>query len=156
MDNKIKHTFNIIELESNREINWERVLTEILNAFDCTTGSIHLLNEANNTLHIKAHKGIPDFLLPKMNVIPVGKGMAGVAAQRLEPVQICNLQTDDSGIARPSAKDTKVEGAMTAPILLGGKLYGTLGIAKSVPYDFTDEETSLLMKIGEAIARKVA
>lgn len=155
MENKIENIQKIIELENSKSINWDRLLSEILNAFECTTGSIHLLNETSNTLHIKAHKGIPDFLLPKMNVIPVGKGMAGVAAQRLEPVQICNLQTDDSGIARPSAKDTKVEGAMTAPIMLNGKLYGTLGIAKSVPYDFTDEETNLLMKLGESIAKKL-
>ncbi len=81
--------------------------------------------------------------------------MAGVAAQRLEPVQICNLQTDDSGIARPSAKDTKVEGAMTAPMLYEGKLYGTLGIAKSEPYDFTDEETAALMEVGGELLKKL-
>lgn len=155
MDNKIQSVQKIIELENNDDINWERVLSETLKAFDCSTGSIHVIDASSDTLHIKAHKGIPDFLLPKMTVIPVGKGMAGVAAQRLEPVQICNLQTDDSGIARPSAKDTKVEGAMTAPMMLNGKLFGTLGIAKSVPYDFTDEETSMLMEVGEALAKKI-
>ena len=81
--------------------------------------------------------------------------MAGVAAERRQPVQICNLQTDESGVARPSARDTKVEGSMAAPMMLDGALYGTLGIAKPVPYDFTDEETEALMEIGKALARKL-
>src|SRR5690606_9933848 len=94
-----------------------------------------------------------EFLLPKMSVIPIGKGMAGIAAERRQPVEMCNLQTDDSGVARPAAKETKVEGSIAAPMMLDGKLFGTLGIAKPVPYDFTQEENEALMRIGEAISR---
>lgn len=54
--------------------------------------------------------------------------MAGMAAQKLETEQIYHLKTDDSGIANPSAKDKKVEGAMTGPILHQGKLYGSFEI----------------------------
>lgn len=156
MTDQIKNVLTVLDTEGGTEIEWERLLSETLRAFDCTTGSIHILDPATENLNIKASHGIPDFLLPKMNVIPIGKGMAGVAAQRQEPVQMCNLQTDDSGIARPSAKETKVEGAIAAPMIYNGKLYGTLGVAKSVPYDFTDQETDELMKIGERIASKLA
>lgn len=89
-----------------------------------------------------------------MSTIPVGKGMAGIAAERMEAVQVCNLQTDDSGVVRPGAKDTKVEGAITAPMIVEGKLYGTLGIAKKDPYEFNDKETKALMRIASAIAQK--
>jgi L-methionine (R)-S-oxide reductase len=106
-------------------------------------------------LYLKAYQGIPEFLLPKMTVIPIGKGMAGVAAERQQPVQICNLQTDESGVARPSAKETKVEGSITVPMMLNGRLHGILGIAKPVPYEFTSEEEETLMEIGEAISRKI-
>ncbi|MDQ3392907.1 MAG: GAF domain-containing protein [Bacteroidota bacterium] len=152
MPESIQHILKILEVEGTSSINWDRILSETLKTFECTTGSIHALDPLNNTLHIKASQGIPEFLLLKMSLIPVGKGMAGVAALRLEPVQMCNLQTDDSGIARPSAKETKVEGAIAAPIMFEGKLYGTLGIAKSIPYDFTEDEINSLMKIGERIA----
>jgi putative methionine-R-sulfoxide reductase with GAF domain len=135
--------------------DWSQLLTDILAAFDCSTGTIHTLDRSTNLLHLKAYEGIPEFLLPKMTVIPVGKGMAGVAAERRQPVQICNLQTDESGVARPSARDTKVEGSMAAPMMLDGELYGTLGIAKSVPYDFSDEETDALMEIGKALSQKL-
>ena len=55
-------------------------------------------------------------------------------------------------MARPAAKETKVEGSIAVPMLLNGKLYGTLGIAKPVPYDFTKEEVSDLLNIGEKIS----
>jgi L-methionine (R)-S-oxide reductase len=139
----------------NTPLDWNRLLTEILAAFDCSTGTIHTLGLNTRLLHLQAYQGIPEFLLPKMTIIPIGKGMAGVAAERQRPVQICNLQTDESGVARPSAKETKVEGSITVPMMLNGELYGTLGIAKPVPYEFTPEEEDTLMEIGEAISRRI-
>jgi len=139
--------------EKSSSLDFQRLLTDIIAAFDCSTGTIHTLNDESHLLELKAQQGIPDFLLPKMSVIPIGKGMAGIAAERRKPVEMCNLQTDDSGVARPAAKDTKVEGSIAAPMMLDGKLYGTLGIAKPVPYDFTPEENESLMQIGKEISR---
>jgi L-methionine (R)-S-oxide reductase len=136
-------------------IDWNRLLAEILAAFDCSTGTIHTLDQDSQLLHLKAYQGIPEFLLPKMTVIPIGKGMAGVAAKRKQPVQICNLQTDGQGVAKPSAKETQVKGSITVPLILNGQLYGTLGIAKPVSYEFTPKEQETLMEIGEAISRKI-
>ncbi len=135
--------------------DWQHLLRTVLETFDCTTGTIHVLDPVKNLLILKAYQGIPEFLLPKMNEIPIGKGMAGIAAQRKQPVQICNLQTDESGVARPSAKETKVEGSMTAPMLYQDRLCGTLGIAKPVPYEFTPGEESALMEVGRRIAEKL-
>ncbi len=154
MTSDTKPIFDILADEGSA-IYWNRLLTEILAAFDCSTGTIHTLDQDSQLLHLKAYQGIPEFLLSKMTVIPIGKGMAGVAAERKRPVQICNLQTDESGVARPSAKETKVEGSITVPLMLNGRLHGTLGIAKSVPYEFTPEEENTLMEIGEAISRKI-
>jgi len=81
--------------------------------------------------------------------------MAGIAAERRKPVEMCNLQTDTSGVARPAARETKVEGSVAVPMLLDGDLYGTLGIAKPVPYDFTEREIQDLLMIGEAVSRAV-
>ncbi|MEH1895127.1 MAG: GAF domain-containing protein [Nostoc sp.] len=136
-------------------IDWNRLLVEILTAFDCSTGTIHTLDRESQLLHLKAYQGISEFLLPKMTVIPIGKGMAGVAAERKRPVQICNLQTDEQGVVRPSAKETEVKGSITVPLMVNDQLHGTLGIAKLLPYEFTPKEEETLMKIGEAISRKI-
>ena len=118
-------------------INWQDILSTIIAHFDCTTGTIHFLDGESNLLKIKVHQGIPPFLIPKLSEIPIGKGMAGIAAERREPVEMCNLQTDDSGVARPAARETKVEGSIVVPMIWNDTLYGTLGVAKPVPYDFT-------------------
>ncbi|OYD94625.1 GAF domain-containing protein [Nostoc sp. 'Peltigera membranacea cyanobiont' 210A] len=154
MTSDTKPIFAIL-IDEGSAIDWNRLLTEILAAFDCSTGSIHTLDKDSQLLHLKAYQGIPELLLPKMTIIPIGKGMAGVAAERKRPVQICNLQTDESGVARPSAKETKVEGSIAVPLMLNGRLHGILGIAKPVPYEFTPQEEETLMKIGEAISRKI-
>lgn len=140
---------------TNHQLNWQHLLVTVIDALECTTGTLHTFDSENKLLELKAQQGIPDFLLPKMALIPVGKGMAGIAAARKQPVEMCNLQTDDSGVARPAAKDTKVEGSIAVPMLLNEKLYGTLGVAKPVPYDFTETEKADLMKIGEQISRYI-
>ncbi|MEP2280031.1 GAF domain-containing protein [Maribacter sp.] len=134
--------------------NWDNLLKLILAHFNCSTGTLHFLDK-NSLLQLKSQVGIPEFLIPKLSTIPIGKGMAGIAAERRKPVEMCNLQTDDSGVARPSAKDTKVEGSLAAPLIHNDNLYGTIGIAKPVPYDFTETEMELLMRIGELISQKL-
>ncbi|MBQ4914793.1 GAF domain-containing protein [Maribacter sp. MMG018] len=147
---------NINDLLTQKNIDWAMVLRATLEHFDCSTGTLHFLNPSTSLLELEAQIGIPDFLLPKVSKIPIGKGMAGIAAERMKPVEMCNLQTDDSGVARPAAKETKVEGSLAAPLLFKEKLYGTIGIAKPVPYDFTETEIDLLMKIGETICQKMS
>lgn len=137
-------------------INWQEVLEQVVTSFDCATGTLHFLDKKTNLLILQAQLGIPPFLIPKLSTIPIGKGMAGIAAERRKPVEMCNLQTDDSGVARPAAKETKVEGSLAAPMILNGELYGTLGIAKPVPYDFTEEEIDDILAIGEEISKKLS
>lgn len=135
------------------KVDWQQLLENIISCFDCTTGTIHFLDKNTSILKLHAHQGIPTFLLPKISEIPIGKGMAGIAAERREPVEICNLQTDESGVARPAARETKVEGSIAVPMIMNGVLYGTFGIAKPVPYDFTKEEISELTEIGTEMSR---
>lgn len=142
-------------ISGSDQLAWESWLQDTLTCFGCTTGTIHILEAGTDLLMLKAQVGVPDFLLPKMSVVPVGKGMAGIAAERKKAVQVCNLQTDDSGVVRPGAKDTKVEGAITVPLLVEGELYGTLGIAKKEPYEFTEEEVAELLSIAWSMAKKV-
>ncbi|HUH46530.1 MAG TPA: GAF domain-containing protein [Arenibacter sp.] len=150
MDNLNKSTESLISKSlQTSPINWQDILSTIIAHFDCSTGTLHFLDKKTNLLKIQVHQGIPPFLLPKLSEIPIGKGMAGIAAERREPVEMCNLQTDDSGVARPAAKDTKVEGSIVVPMIWNGTLYGTLGVAKPVPYDFTPKEIGSLLALAE-------
>lgn len=145
----------ISSLLSGLETDWQLLLNTVVSEYNCNSGTLHFLEQKTGLLKVEAHVGIPDFLVPKLSVIPIGKGMAGIAAERRVPVEMCNLQTDSSGVAKPAAKETKVEGSIAVPLLLNDTLYGVIGIGKQVPYDFTATESKELMAIGEAISAKI-
>src|SRR4051812_39671878 len=89
---------NLLEKGGDADAALEAVLARLLQAFDCVVGTIHTLDAATGMLKLRARRGIPDSILDKVRMIPVGKGMAGIAAERRQPVQVCNLQTDASGV----------------------------------------------------------
>ena len=134
---------------------WATFLHDVLVSFDCVSGTLHRLDPMDGQLKLVAREGIPESLLPIIAIIPVGKGIAGAAAERREPVELCNLQADTSGVARPGAKVTQVQGSLAVPALAGDKLCGTLGIGKRVPYDFTDEEKTRLLSIAADVGERL-
>ena len=128
-------------------------LSRVLAALDAETGTVHRLRP-DGLLHLEQHcGGIPDALLPAIRRIPVGKGMAGLAAERVEPVQVCNLQTDASGTARPGARTTGMRGSICVPMMKGGELVGVLGVAVGCERDFSDSEADWLLKAGAILAQ---
>jgi len=132
----------------------QAVLDESIRAFDCQAGTLHWLDAQSGMLKLAAHRNIPDMIVQLASTVPIGKGIAGLAAQNREPVSLCNLQTDTSGQARPAAKSTGMEGSIAVPMLLAGELRGVLGVAKASAHDWSDSEKALLLaiaaRLGEA------
>jgi L-methionine (R)-S-oxide reductase len=137
---------------SETKRHWQTFLEEAIQAFGCQTGTLHRFDPSDQHLKLVAHQGIPPVLMPVIQSIPLGKGIAGAAAQTREPVEMCNLQTDTSGVAKPGAKQTQVQGSLAVPVLLGETLCGTLGIGKMVPYEFSEEEKQRLLAMAAAVA----
>jgi L-methionine (R)-S-oxide reductase len=135
--------------------DWSEFLNSVAGDFDCITATLHRLDPADQHLKMVAYQGIPPQIMPMIQSIPVGKGIAGAAAERLAPVELCNLQTDTSGVAKPDAKQTKVQGSLAVPVMDGDRLCGTLGIGKVVPYDFSEAEKAKLMEIAADVAARL-
>jgi len=120
------------------------------------TGTIHRL-APDGLLHLQAQAGnIPAELLPVIQKIPVGKGIAGLAVERKAPVDLCNLQTDNRGAARPGARRTGVKGSICVPIMAGEQAVGALGIGTAQERQFNDDETQLLLAVGRILAAQPA
>lgn len=128
----------------------QAVLDAAIAHFGCAAGTVHLLRDG--ILQLAASKNIPPPVQQIVATVPIGKGIAGLAAQQRAPVTLCNLQTDDSGKARPGAKATGMEGSVAVPMLADGDLRGVLGIAKAEAYDWPEAETDLLMAIASRLA----
>jgi L-methionine (R)-S-oxide reductase len=130
----------------------QAALETIARSFGAVTATLHRADGEARLLHMVAHQGLPEQLLPIVQRIPFGKGMAGLCAERQEPITVCNLQTDASGQARPGAKLTGVEGAINVPIFKGEAFAGTLGIGKPTAHDYTDDERALLAGCARLLA----
>ena len=128
-------------------------LAEVLGAFNCQTGTLHKTDGSGEFLDLVVQAGVPDFLLPKITRIPFGKGIAGAAAERREPVELCNLQEDLGGVARPDARQTQVSGSLAVPVFSpdGTRVLGTLGVGMQAPHDFSDDEKSRLAAIATRV-----
>ena len=140
--------------------DWHAVLVKVLENFACVTGTVHRTDPTTGLLTLVTQHGIPPhvlpMLLPKIDNIPFGKGIAGCAAQRKEAVQLCNLQEDLGGVAKPDAQKTNVQGALAVPIVgADGKVIGVLGIGKMQPYEFNDSEVAELNAVAALIAKKM-
>jgi signal transduction protein with GAF and PtsI domain len=129
----------------------QAVLNESIHAFGCQAGTVHWLDVQSGMLKLAAHRNIPEAIVQLAATVPIGKGIAGLAAQNREPVSLCNLQTDTSGKARPAAKATGMEGSLAVPMLVAGELRGVLGVAKAAAHNWSDAEKSLLLAIASRL-----
>jgi len=117
------------------------------------TGTVHRMGPDGH-LHLSAVVGVfPPPVMDAIRVIPVGKGLAGLAAERRTCVTVCNLQSDSSVAARPGARATGMEGAITAPCIASdGTLVGVVGVANAGERTFTDAEQEALLAHGRRLA----
>jgi GAF domain-containing protein len=133
----------------------EKILRDTLAQFNSETGTIHRLDSQTQLLHLAAHIGLPPHIADVVEIIPVGKGIAGQTVAQNLPVTICNLQTDTSGVAKPGAKQTGVGGALCVPIRDGEKILGTLGIGTRREHEYTPDETRAVEKIAGEIGKQL-
>eukprot|EP00903_Cladosiphon_okamuranus_P003910 g3908.t1 len=131
-------------------------MAEVLGKFDCRTGTLHAAK--CEVLTLVCAIGVPEVLLGKIQKIPFGKGIAGVAAESKGPVELCNLQQDLGGVAKENARKTGVAGSLAVPVFSadGMEVIGVLGIGKTEPYDFSDQEKAALGYEGEKIREFLA
>ncbi len=126
-------------------IDYQTFLAGLLAGHDCQIGTLHLLDPESGVLKLAAHQGLPPQVSSVVEIVPVGKGMAGLAAERKKPVQTCNLQTDTTGDIRPGAKAVPVQGSIAVPMLVDGELRGVVGFAKATYHEWSDAEIQGLL-----------
>jgi len=140
-----------LQRDGPTEAALQTMLNRVVERFGYAVGTLHRWDAAAGLLQLQVQRGLPAALLDRVRQIPLGKGMAGLAAERREPVQVCNLQTDASGVAQARARETRMEGSIAVPMMVGEKVRGVLGVAKPVAYEFTDAECALLLEIAAAL-----
>jgi hypothetical protein len=91
-------------------------------------GTVHLHEQGG--LRLAAAVNIPAPVQEVVAWVPSGKGMAGLALERGEPVQTCNLQEDRSGAVKPGAKAVNAQAAVAMPVRNpAGAILAVVGVA---------------------------
>jgi L-methionine (R)-S-oxide reductase len=114
---------------------------------------VHLRGAASEApLELKAAVNIPPKVKEIVAAIPKGKGMAGLAWERDQPVHTCNLKDDKTGDVRPGAKAVDANAAVAIPIHdAGGAIRGVVGIAYMGERDITETELETLREQAERL-----
>lgn len=110
-------------------------------------GTVHLLTRepTEPILELAASVRIPPPVIEATRLIPKGKGMAGLAWERAQPVQTCNLKTDDTGDVRPGAKAVNAQAAVALPVNgASGTLRAVVGIAFAGEREFGEAALAVL------------
>ena len=118
-------------------VQWcDEWLAEYLRALGAVAGSVHLVEGAG--LRLTGAVNLPEKVQQVVEWVPLGKGMAGQALERGEPVFTCNLKNDSSSAVRPGARAVEAEAAVAMPVRgRSNAVVAIVGLAFADQRDFT-------------------
>jgi len=118
-------------------------------------GTVHV--QVGEDLVLTAAHNIPPQVVQAVSHVARGKGMAGLAQVRREPVRTCDLQTDDSGRIRPGARAVEAQAAIALPVLdAAGGTVAVVGVAWAGAGDIDAATERRLAGRARELARAIA
>jgi len=127
-------------------------LETLLRNVDGVAGTVH--EQRGEDLYLTAAQNIPPPVIAIVTHVPHGKGMAGEAQVSKQPVQTCNLQTDDSGTIKPGAKAVNAQAAIAVPVLDDdGSVRAVVGVAWADERKLDSEFEKSMMELAATLPR---
>ncbi len=118
-------------------------LEHYLRSHGGVAGTAHTRDGDN--LLLAAAVNIPPPVQQIVRVVPKGKGMAGLAFERDEPISTCNIKDDKTGRVRPGAKLVNAGAGVALPVHdAAGNVRAVVGIAFAEARDLTETELAAL------------
>ena len=103
---------------------------------------------AGGELALAASVNLPPPVIEAVRRVPIGRGMAGQAAESKRAFQTCNLKADASATVRPGARLVSAQAAVALPVLdATGSVRAVVGIAFAREGEIADAE---LRRLGNA------
>ncbi|MGD0303024.1 MAG: GAF domain-containing protein [Bryobacteraceae bacterium] len=127
-------------------------LAAFLNEAGAVAGTVHFHQKGG--LVLAASQNIPEKVQQIVAWVPSGKGMAGLALERGEPVQTCNLQEDRTGAVKPGAKAVDARAAIALPVRdQSGAVVAVVGAAFSDDREISGVELERLQGASASLAK---
>jgi L-methionine (R)-S-oxide reductase len=133
-----------------RNASHQRFLESLLERLGGVAGTVH--EQRGDDLYLTAEQNIPPPVVAIVAHVAHGKGMAGAAQVKKQPVQTCNLQTDDSGTIKPGAKAVGAQAAIALPVLHDdGEVRAVIGLAWNQEGELGPELEQSMMQLAASL-----
>lgn len=144
---------NQVNRTISRQIDSDRLIIDVVNqikgSFNYDHVQIYLLDNARKELVIAGGTGeAGTSLMIAEHRIPVGIGLVGEAAQKVEPIIIFDVTQNERWLPNPLLPNTRAE--VSLPIVYGTEVLGVLDIQHEEA-TFTDENVTLLKVVANQL-----
>jgi L-methionine (R)-S-oxide reductase len=117
-------------------------------------GTVHLCSDGGLRLAVAVN--IPPKVIEAVSWVPSGKGMAGLALERGESIQTCNLQEDRSGAVKPGAKAVNAQAAIAMPVRnQSGEIVAVVGAAFADEREIQGAELERLQRAATSLTERI-
>lgn len=109
-------------------------LEAFLAALGALAGTVHAVDAAGETLHLRAAVNIPPPIRDVVRAVPRGKGMAGLVLERRAPVATSSVGQCEEGVVKPGARSVTTGAAVTLPVWSAdGRVRAVVGVGYATP-----------------------
>ena len=130
------------------------VVTRVPDILGCEVGSLFIKDPISDAMHMFANDGYE--LPPDQEIIvPAGKGIVGMVAQRYEPLNVRDIHLDPHFYDHPDTADERYRAFLGVPILHRRSVIGVL-TAQREEFAFSEDEEGFLTSVAATLSVVIA
>ena len=120
----------------------EQLLTRVREVLDTDTAAVYELDDEEQTLVARASKGMGGEDVERGVRVPVGRGFAGLVAERRTAVR--SAEVPDLELVSPLMREQGIVSLVGVPLEVEGRLLGVLHAGTREPRTFSGDDVALL------------
>lgn len=129
-------------------------LAQVVAVMNGRNGSIHLLDEEGQLLHLAAAYNVSPDVLSEIEQVPLGQAVIGQVIKQKEPLYVPIIAAGDE-VVPASAADLSQNSFLGAPLHAKGEIIGVLSVIGKANQQFSPEEVTLLGAIADQVGGAV-
>ena len=130
------------------------VVSRVPDILGCEVGSLFIRNPSTKSMHMIANDGY-DLPPDQEIVVPAGKGIVGMVAQRFEPLNVPDIQKNPHFYDHPDTADERYQAFLGVPILYQRRVIGVL-TAQRYEDAFSENDEGFLVSVAATLSTVIA
>jgi nitrate/nitrite-specific signal transduction histidine kinase len=145
---------NAIAAVVSRSLDLQKVLDgaleKTLQVMQIGAGGIYIWDEDTQSLKITAYHGFSEETVDRIDNLKFGEGISGRVLQNGEALVVRDIATDPR-LTRALSQEDELHSVASIPLISRDTVLGTLFVATSRFRDFSGQDISLLVSIGQQV-----